>query len=43
MGYISKTARDDECFAAGGIPGEFIVEAHVIDRMGRPVRQLSHS
>jgi hypothetical protein len=40
MGYIAKTGRDDECFAAGAVPGEFIVEAHVIDQIGRPVRRL---
>lgn len=41
MGYIAKTARDDECFAAGSVPGEFIVEACVVDCMGRPVRRLA--
>lgn len=41
FGYIAKTARDDECFAAGPVPGDLIVEAHVVDREGRPGRRLT--
>jgi len=40
FGYIAKTVRDAEYFAAGPIPGEFIIEARVVDRAGRPVRQV---
>jgi hypothetical protein len=36
MGYIAKAARDDECFAAGSVPGGLIIEAQVVDRAGRP-------
>lgn len=41
FGYIAKTARDDECFAAGAVPHEVIVEAHVINRAGHPGRRLT--
>jgi hypothetical protein len=40
FGYVAKTARDDECFAAGSVPGELVAEAWVVDRAGRRVRQL---
>ncbi|MGH6904057.1 MAG: hypothetical protein ACREIR_15090, partial [Geminicoccaceae bacterium] len=41
LGYIAKTVRDDECFAAGSVPGELIIEAHVINRAGRPGRRIT--
>ncbi len=41
FGYIAKTARDYECFAAGTVPGKFIIEARVVDRLGRPVHGRS--
>jgi hypothetical protein len=34
FGYIAKTARDEECFVAGAIPGECILEAQVVTRSG---------
>ena len=43
FGYIAKTVRDDECFAAGSVPGEFIVEAYVVDRAGGQRRSLKPS
>ena len=41
MGYIAKTVRDNECFAAGPVPGEFIVEAHVVNSAGHPCRRIT--
>ena len=32
---------DEECFAAGAVPGDLIVEACVIDREGRPGRRIT--
>jgi hypothetical protein len=40
MGYIAKTVRDDECFAAGPLPGALIVEAYVVGRDGRRCRRI---
>ena len=40
FGYIAKTLRDDECLASGSIPGKFIVEALVVDRVGAVVRRV---
>ena len=41
MGYLAKTARDDEIFAGGAVPGEAIIEAYVVDRAGRRVRRIT--
>lgn len=40
MGYIAKTVRDSECFAAGSLSGDIIVEACVVDRTGRQRRRI---
>lgn len=41
FGYLAKTARDAECFAAGPIPGDLIVEARIVDRAGRPGERMT--
>lgn len=40
MGYIAKTVRDDECFAAGPVPGECITAGYIVDRYGRALHTL---
>lgn len=34
FGYITKTIRDKEFFSGGDVPGDCIIEATIVDRMG---------
>jgi hypothetical protein len=40
FGYIAKTLRDDECLISGSIPGQFILEALIVDSVGGVVRRV---
>jgi hypothetical protein len=40
-GYIAKTVRDEECFAAGAVPGDLITAAYVVDRHGRALKTIT--
>ena len=35
FGYISKTIRDKEFFSDGDVPGDCIIEASLVDKIGR--------
>lgn len=40
MGFIAKTVRDEECFAAGAVAGNLITAAYVVDQHGRAIRTI---
>jgi hypothetical protein len=35
FGYITKTIRDQEFFSDGDVPGDCVIEAMIVDKMGR--------
>jgi hypothetical protein len=37
LGYIAKSCFDKECFAAGGVPPETLIDCTVVDEKGQPV------
>lgn len=40
FGYITKTIRDREFFSNGDVPGECIIEARLVDKMGRQMEVI---